>query len=71
MKLSVTRGTEKEGDIRRAWARAVGEGPGVSLEESGGYGDMPGREAGVDVGSRENIDVTGTNDGSSLLSITN
>ena len=46
MKLSGTVGAAQEGEIGRVWARAVGEGPAVSLEESGGYGDLTGREAG-------------------------
>ena len=71
MKLSVTRGTEKEGDIRRAWARAVGEGSGVSLEESGGYGELTGREAGGEVMSRGNSNVIGTTYGYSLVPIIN
>ena len=71
MKLSGTVGSEKEEESRRVMARAVGEVPGVSLEESGGYGDVNGREAVVEYGSRGKRNVTGTTYGSSVLPRTN
>ena len=71
MKLSGTVGAAKEGEIGRAWARAVREGQAVSLEESGGYGDLTGREAGGEVMSRGKRNVISTTYGYSLVPIIN
>ena len=71
LKLSGTVGAAKEGETRRAWARAVGEGMGVSLKESEGYGDLTEREAGGEVMSHRKNNFTGTTYGSSLVPIIN
>ena len=71
MKPSGTVGATKEGKSRRAWARAVGEGPWISLEESGGYRYVTGREAVVDVGSCGKSNVMGTTERSSVVPINN
>ena len=71
LKLSGTVGAAQEGEIGRVWARAVGEGPAVSLEESGGYGDLTGREAGGEVMSRGKSNAIGTTYGYSLVPIIN
>ena len=52
-KPSGSGGADKKGASRSAWARAVGEDKGVSLEGiSRGYGDVTWRETGGEVGSR-------------------
>ena len=51
MEPSGAGGAAKEGESGSARTRAVGEGPGDSIDERRGYGDVTWREAGGDVGS--------------------